>query len=302
MSTDGDAPATIDQPDALTARLLDEMQSGLRCTSYPIYLEPMMASGERWTIGIAVVSDTEFKVINTVPLQLASDALGRFGDSLHRTATEIVSSAHKWLSAGHHMHEWNPPFRSVSLGDGLPSVSDDIEQAAQNAISTFSSLMAKALNNEYIKEGETKEARWTSDIRRAALARKQHLRDYFNRQVTLTHKSLRFKRRFDFIGGRVAAYFVTINPRTINDRIRVAESSLLHLEHLRDHQQESELMGIENFELYLNINGRVTTVGQNNRLEDEMAALSAIAEERDISVVQHMNAAQVADRLISIEP
>lgn len=282
---------------------MEEYARAIPAELCPIYLEPVFGSGERWTVAVAIITPEACKVINTVPPTL-SRCLGSLGAGLHTAAGEIAADLKRHMSAGKKIREWQPLFDGCEVGESMSAAADNMEQAVSIAISSLASLMAKQIN-----EGADEAAiepfgnrEWLANIREATVERNPKFRGFFGRKAAVHYRDVTLEYQFGFLGGRLAANFTCILPQSISYSRGAAESDLFRLEQLRSHQQASDLLTLQHFEMmaYTPRSKDMSTTDQR-RVRSALDGLEAFADSHSLRLRIFHDASQAADRLVQAE-
>lgn len=302
MSTNWSTRVPSDDP--LVANLVANHASAYRAQMLPIYLEPLLGSGERWTIAIVIIGKNETKVINAINSS-AVDFLGEFGTGLFQIASESTANLKRWLTTNA-IADWTPLFQGISVGEARNIVANDIESAARIAIKSFAVLMAKAVNNPSADSATPKaqSTKWENDIKREVVKQNERLGDMFGRNISINHKTASFSYRFGFVGGHVAANFANINPKNLNYAKRIAESDLMHLEQLRSHNQNHQLINHNTYELMIHTPDNMRDVYSPTEVDRVMATIEglvAFGDNHEISVINFHAPQEAATRIIRRE-
>tara|TARA_R110001583_G_scaffold155783_4_gene307447 strand:+ start:1774 stop:2700 length:927 start_codon:yes stop_codon:yes gene_type:complete len=301
-----DRSARTEHNDPLVAKLLNARESAFIGAVYPIYLEPLVGSGERWTICIAIVGlNGQVKVINTINNITASKCFGSFGEGLFRIANETAANLKAWLNTGT-MNEWEPLFSETQRGDGRPIRAKDIDAAVRIATKTLAVFMAKTANEASNKDNssDNRSAQWESNVKEETLNKQPKLRGMFGRTIPIKHQAFQFSYRFGFVGGHAAVNFANFNTSNLAYAKSAAESDLMHLEQLRSYNDDQELIKHNTYELmiYTPINIRdVHTKADTGRILASIDSLVAFGDKHEISVINLHSPQDAAQRIIKRE-
>lgn len=110
----------------------------------PIYLEPVVGSGERLTIGVAVAANGERLVAPSGVLERLAPLLGeRYSDLAYVAdlALRNLDSALRTLGPGR-LESWAPPLDGVYVGPIRPGSGESLEHIARSAFELCAGLHA----------------------------------------------------------------------------------------------------------------------------------------------------------------
>lgn len=282
---------------------MEEHASTIPAEIHPVYMEPVYGCGERWTIAIAITTPDASKVINTVPASL-SRCLGGLGTEIHNLASEVAGDLKAWLSRGNPLKNWEPLFSTCEIGAPLTADADDMEQAVAIAVSSFASLMAKEVNGdaEGMEPDHFGNRKWAAGIRDAAINQNPQYRGFFGRKAQVRHKEVSVDYSLGFLGGRLAANFACILPQSVTYGRGSAESDLFRLEQVRSHQQQSDLLSLQHFEMmaYTPRKAEMSTAEQR-RVRTALDGLEAFADAHQLRLNVFHDYSQAAERILKME-
>lgn len=301
-----DRSSRTEHDDPLVAKLINARQTSFRGQIYPIYLEPLVGSGERWTICLVVVGeDSQNTVINAINSQTATKYLGTFGQGLFNIAAETASNLKEWLKT-ENISDWIPLFSGTEKGSGRPVTTKNIEAAARIAVKTYAVFMAKTVNEATGKAQDptVKPSQWEANVKAETCKKYDRLGNMFGQNITIKHRHSEFSYRFGFFGGHIAANFANFNTRDLTYAKSAAESDLMHLEQLRSHNEDQQLIQHNTYELmiYTPIDlQEQRTSADVKRIAASIEGLIAFGDKHEISVVHLHTPQEAAQRIIKQE-
>ncbi|ELW8976970.1 hypothetical protein SIN39_003465 [Yersinia enterocolitica] len=153
-----------------------------------VYLEPMIGSGERFTIIVAAISsDGEVVVKPAIRKEVIEVMYGFKSSTFDSMISMIASSLKNHLEISGTFIGWNPPVGGVSVGSVRRAASSSIIGVLRQAVSLTSSLssLADIANEDKSKTKKTREKdRWVEQLTEAVVALDRHREVYFNRQFS----------------------------------------------------------------------------------------------------------------------
>lgn len=107
----------------------------------PIYFEPIIGSGERFTVCIAAICDDgDYKVEKVLKDELIKMLYNEKHKKVERMIEWIVSSFENHLKKSKKFNDWTPPFEGVFTGSIHEAQSDNLEGIFLQGIRLSSSL------------------------------------------------------------------------------------------------------------------------------------------------------------------
>ena len=214
----------------------------LKAAWAPVYIEPIMHSGERFTVGIAATAaNGETTVVPTISEKQLSCILGELdGSSFFNIVQLTLDSLSEHLKESHSLLSWESPFSGVVLGPNRETVGDSILSVVQLAMrltSTFSATLVKSQqvpDVDALAARAVEDDRWPKRIYEAVVRQNPDFSQYFNRAVPIKQGFPPSK--FDFMGRHYVANFGRLIPssRSLSRLRNTAKARLWDLAHLRD--------------------------------------------------------------------
>jgi len=214
----------------------------LQATWAPIYLEPVLHSGEKITAGIAVTgSNGETMVVPTLSGKQLSCIYGeKDGGSLFRIVQLTLDSLSEHLKESPSILSWETPFSGMSLGQHHETVGDDLLAVAKIAMRFSASFSGHLTDGQHIVSADAiavnaiEDDRWPKRIYEAVVSEKPEFEEYFNRTVAIFQGAPASK--FDFFGKRYVSNFGRLipSPRSLGRMRSSAKAKLWDLARLRE--------------------------------------------------------------------
>lgn len=276
----------------------------------PVYLEPIMHSGERITIGIAATTENgETTVVPTLTQKQLSCVYGeRDGAALFNIVQLGLESLSDHLKESAEFLSWESPFSGINLGQHRETVSDDLSSLVQIAMrltASFSSLLVTSqgiANVDAIAAHAMDEDRWNKRIYDSVVRDRPSFKDYFNRSVSIVQGAPLSK--FDFFGRHYVANFGRLIPaaRSITKLRNSAKARLWDLARLRD---AAGVKGnIHAFDLILwrpPVDDMAYSESEMKTLGDTIIELSESAKAEGVTALPVFTADQARARVIELE-
>jgi hypothetical protein len=223
----------------------------------PIYIEPVVGSGERITIGVAVAYQNRYLTVPVVTLERLACLYGKENQSLMFAAKAAMESFDRVLSKEGDLalETWHAPFEGVIKGATRIGAGNSLEEIARSGLMLCSSLVEKIADEE---ESENSSAAVTTVrlehmIKDKVLAERQSLEIAFNRPFKYVTSGR--ATRIGFVGQRLVANFGLLTPLHLGQLWKDAKAKLWDLEQIRDDIKRPEFnlsAKLNSFELLVN--------------------------------------------------
>ena len=180
----------------------------VKATWAPIYLEPIMQSGERITVGIAGVTSTgEVQVMPTLNQEKLRCAFGESGVSILDAATICLDEFSDYLKDFSSLEGWEAPLGGVSLGHARKAAGNSLHEILSMASQLTASFSSLQLASESLTSVEQlgREDRWPKQIKEAVTLVAPDLEVNFNKNYNLVPGGAQTK--YDYWGEKYIANF-----------------------------------------------------------------------------------------------
>ena len=222
----------------------------------PLYIEPMVGSGERITIGVAVANSGNFLVVPVPALERLSCIYGNENEALLFAAKSALDSMQGVLakSGPEGLNAWSSPFDGVFRGSVRIGAGNTLEEIARSALSLCSSLVEKLADTEELDEQRAviSELRLEKLIKERVIAARPGLELAFGRTFQASPKARAAK--VGFVGQRIAANFSLLAPPYISRQVKDAKAKLWDLVQVQEYLHASEFnlsQNLNRFELLI---------------------------------------------------
>ncbi len=264
-----------------------------------IYLEPIDASGERFTIGIMASAEKENKVIQTLSNKVLECMYGERAAQITQLVGIAINHADAYLKRGGDINDWVPPFSAISAGKIQNTRSNAKMQGILfQAITSYASLYSGDLIEEGINEFseqieeiqvlENRPKLLITEVKQIVLSRNKLLRQNWNKRVTTSKGS---DIHIDYLGAHYNANFSNAHIKSKVEAIKSAKAKLYDLEILRDNRK-SEIFN-QQFELIVQL-GRKPSSDEVDRFKE----IEILADEQQLRVVKATSAEEIAKRIL----
>jgi len=179
----------------------------------PIYIEPIMGSGERITIAIAIQSDSEFRVLQAIRSDVIRCLYGSQANRFTGLIDIAMQDISQQLQSGLVLGNLAVPFEGVHIGEAYDAAADNIEGVMAQAIQLVASLSALGdVDEENIQEPSNEPAnrQWVTQIRTEVVSLKPEFKSFFNARVKF-YADGTFT-RVGFLGNGYTSHFSILRP------------------------------------------------------------------------------------------
>lgn len=298
----------------LAASALGSMQFPARNESVkakwcPVYIEPMLGSGERLCIAVTVINPSAHLVVPVVALNRLDCLYGSESAAI-LMAADIVIADLKSAIARHGEESfkmWKSPVEGVELGVVRDGAADSMEAIARAALMMSASLVERicevdedsAVPNErlsgnrleeLIKEGTTK-----LNPGLAVMFGRQRRQAANARPVTI-----------GFVGNVIVANFGLLTPQYLSANVRDIKSKLWDLANVRDDLKNNKLIPskVSRFEMLFyrpSDEAPEYSTRQITNLNEAVNELDAEADSKDIRCRANYNYETIVNTLVEAE-
>ncbi|MBZ4194173.1 MAG: hypothetical protein LAE24_07700 [Candidatus Contendobacter sp.] len=196
----------------------------------PIYLEPMMGSGECLTVLVAVAGAAGMRVIPAIRPVAIRAMYGVKSGHFNGLVSLLQESLHDHLEKWRSFDGWRSPLVGARVGDVRPLLADDVDHALRQLILLHASLSAvdDADDDQETSTEEPLDAHWWKDIKSAVVARRPALATGFHVQIDGQIEGYRF--RLGFFAHGLVAHFGLARPDRLSSDSRDLKAKLWELQ------------------------------------------------------------------------
>lgn len=154
----------------------------------PVHLEPITFSGERITIGVAIVPADESapKVISTLLPEPLEQVFGQYGKHLFNLAGGVIADLQAFLSTGGDLTAWEPHMQGVFAGKIVPTRNTTMAAIIKSALTHSSLFSAKANDSgQHLDAAERSLNKFQEEIKKLVIASREGMNIRFNQRMAL---------------------------------------------------------------------------------------------------------------------
>lgn len=272
----------------------------------PVYLEPIMHSGECFTIGIAAIGkDKSVKVVPTINQRQLRCLFGQHGaESFYNMGSLCLEALSDHVSKTKKLTKWKSPLSGITLGEPRQANGesiDDIILIAKRLCACLSSV-EKVESNGLLQVGDglTAGDEWPMEIKEAVQLAAPHLVRNFSQSYEVIEGGR--PPRYDYFGARYVANFGKLSPRRLAEGMARARMKLWNLDIVRE---DSRLLsGITTYEFLLwkpEDNFPLYSETERKNLAEAILELQEEAKKRALSTFPVRTAEEASRHIIHLE-
>lgn len=207
----------------------------VRAEWMPLYLEPMLGSGERICIGIATANSAGFLVVPVTALNRLECVYGKGVESILIAAELVITSLRTALSksGASALRSWTPPMEGIYSGHVASGAGASLEEIARTGLTACASLVERIAEvDDSLASERVSGNRLEQLIKARVLATRPGLEQMFGRQRKLG-EHIR-PTTIGFVGNVIAANFGVLAPHQLSINVKDIKSKLWDLAQLRE--------------------------------------------------------------------
>lgn len=263
----------------------------------PVFLEPMMGSGERIAVAVAVCDGQGgFEVQPSIRRDTLDNMYGAKGENLYGFVKLTCESLGRHLSEGKPMCGWNPPFNGAYLGNVRDMVCDDLDHALRQLLTLHSSLASLSEADDDEQDQPAPSTRlgdqWRDSVKGLAVAQRPGIAKAFNIKTKLFQGGM--PARFGFLNSRFAAQFEVLHPDKAFASLSRVRSNLWLL-------QQAAASQTENTGLYLltvEASNLLYSPAQHNRAMQTLEEIRLESQAKGIALIDCLSPFAAASHLL----
>lgn len=278
----------------------------------PIYLEPMMASGESLTIAVAARGrNSECRVCPAIRPHVLDAMFGQKSAGVGKIIALACSSLQRHLQDNGSFEGWAPPVSGMRVGRVRETVSSDILGLLRQAVALTASLAAMDLDVDDeeadevsdVVQGDTGSKRdpWPKQFESAVLGKSPRLSGYFNATFHVSERARPSK--IFYLSERVALNTGKLIPGSnLSSMLERNKARLLDLLTVRD--RDDRMIPRAHYELVVfrpGFEDPTYSERQVDSLKRSIEALEEAGDKHSLRVQTVESAEQAAERLFAAE-
>ncbi len=252
----------------------------------PVFLEPIVNSGERITILIIVKdADGKFHINRTIDESLLKSLYTKKYSQINGLIEYIATIISK-------SQDWEIPFEGIYPGDWYKAADFSLEGILDQALSLTSSLSIYTSHLEETHKQSTRmNNRWFEDVRDLVVKSKPTLASNFDREVSIA-KNVAYKYSFNY-----KSYVANLlDFKGINNQ--KSQTSILQMQLL------SQNSLIEHKQLIMQMPSKydldAMTLQKKENLDEKIIIFSELLSTHNVNLIKVETAEEASDKLLAI--
>lgn len=248
MPTAGNSPTALSAADALNKGRPQHELIGAQWM--PVHIEPITFSGERITVGVAIVPANGERplVINALNHDALAEVFGQYGKHLFSLASTVLGELQAFLHTGGKLEAWSSAVEGVYPGKTVTTKNTSVAAIKDSALKNASIFSAKRkAKADEESNSERALSEFHSTIIRKVTAVRETYKSRFNAKVSLYGKS---STKMSYLGTHLAMNFASLDTSSPghSQQRDVALRKIMQLNALRemhiDHHRDKLMMGL----------------------------------------------------------
>jgi hypothetical protein len=275
----------------------------------PIFIEPIVGSGERVCVGIAAATNAGCEVVQVPALSRLECLYGENVRILISSSEFVLSQLREALaSAGAAAFEyWRPEIEGLVMGGVRVSAAGSMTEFIRTALVTSASLVEKLQDQDSDSQsGEgfgISSTRLEQQIKERVVSSRPALAANFN--IQHQRKDNHRPAQFGFVGTNVAANFGLLVPINLSQKVKDVKAKLWDLAALRDDRGHLDLFStVRRFEMLVHrpaADDASFSERQIRSVDEASNELEAEADRKEIIFDALTGADSIAARLLQRE-
>lgn len=263
---------------------------------YPLYLEPIVYSGERLVVAIAFkdTEGNEAKVYETTKPEVWELIYNNGGKALASYANDAIKSMQDWCTnLNSKWSDYIAPFEGLYQGEQKTVFDNNIDDAIAQVVENISSLSAVRFVNS--NDEGFNHSSVLNRIQNQVVTKNQIFKNRFKKETKLWDKTY----SLDYVGNKYAMNFAVLNPKATNfsqqqDR---TTSYAVQLNSIRTHQVIGRL---EEYAISIIVpDSSLLTNNESQRLDTSLTHLEKMFDDIEIRGRHYTNTDEVCDLLLA---
>jgi hypothetical protein len=222
----------------------------------PVYIEPMIGSGERICIAVATANDSGFLVVPVVALDRLECLYGKEADAILFAADFVTNDLRNALAkeGASELENWKPPMEGAYSGRIANGSGSSLEEIARTGLTMCASLVERLSDADDEVNSNTSKIsgnRLEQLVKEKVLFVRPELEQMFGRQRKLGENVRSVT--IGFVGNTIAANFGVLMPQYLSGNVKDIKAKLWDIAQLREDFGQPQLIvsTISRFEMFI---------------------------------------------------
>jgi hypothetical protein len=265
----------------------------------PLYIEPIVGSGERLTIAIAFqVNNQKFEIKQVIRQEVIDGIFGSSASGFTGIVDAIVEYYKSKCESIQNISSVKPPFVGIIIGSLTPFYAADMNGIMFQAVTASASLGSITFDLETesaIDDGKSSD-RFASSIQLETVKASPILSPYFGRRLSVGNRGIQTK--YGFVNGRYGANFGTISPAYVPQYANIIKARVLDLEALKLNCTEEQPTNFGMIVLRPEKNDLLISGKVHGKIDDTVHHLEDLSMSIGIELIEVFSPVQAANHLI----
>ncbi|EAN4073485.1 hypothetical protein P1J85_002342 [Salmonella enterica] len=267
----------------------------------PVYLEPMMGSGEKFTVIIAAYAkDGTVRVCSAMRPHVVKAMYGNKHSQFNSIIDLLIESLETHLKSKGEFQGWVPPFISAQLGSVSRAQSSDMTGVLRQAIQLTASLSSLDFFSSEDENDEkySSENTWSNQLKAKIISEEPSFEQYFHREFKVDGQARAAK--IFYLSSKIAINTDRLIPTNLSTHLDRNKARILDLLSVKDHDIFER--NVFEFIVYRPQSDDPTySKPQFIKLNEALHTLEEVGDKHSIRVISVTTVQQAALRLIKAE-
>ncbi|HBK1299357.1 TPA: hypothetical protein SIE94_001272 [Escherichia coli] len=203
-----------------------------------VYLEPMVGSGERLTVIVAVVTSSGDVLVKPAIRKEVIEAMYGFRASSFNRMIEVISNSLQYhLENNKNFSGWVPPISGITLSTPRQAVSASVTGILRQAVALSSSLSSLLeIENNHVKKRSSnsrEKDRWSTQLLDAVINKDNRRNIFFNRQFSFSdgHRPA----KIFYLSDHAAINTGKLLPHNLTEQVKDGKAKISDLSMIKKH-------------------------------------------------------------------
>lgn len=273
---------------------------GLKGKWIPIYLEPIMGSGERIAVAILYcIGNDEVKIRQVIRQEVIDGIYGSASENFTGIVSAVIEYLAEKMPRISMASEFKLPFGGILLGiqqDCYASDENDLLSQAVSLTASLGTISFESESEQVIDDGKGNE-RFVTAVHNETITINPGIIQNFNRRLSVGNGKI--LTRYGFVNGKIAVNFGTLSPAYIPQSANNVKAKILDLEALKIHCEEETPESIEMIVWRPDVNDPLVSKKTMTKINDTIFHLHDLARTIDLGFSEVFSIRQTAEYLTS---
>lgn len=267
----------------------------------PVYLEPMMGSGEKFTVAIAAYGmDGKIRVCQAIRPHVIKAMYGNKHNNFSSLISLIISSLEEHIQVKSTLTDWISPISGAHLGKVSSARSGDMTGILRQAVQLTASLSSLDFfsSDDENDERYSSENTWSNQLKSHIVSSHPALEPYFNREFKIVGEARASK--IFYLSDKIAVNTDRLIPSQLSSHLDRNKARILDLLAVRDYDIFER--SVYEFIVYRPHEEDPTySKAQFSKLKEALRSIEEIGDKHQVRVVAVSAIPSASKRIIEAE-